>query len=260
MSRWCSVAILAVILSLSTACASTNTAPQIPGAGFAPTSPGPSGVYVALGASDTVGIGSDDPLRESWPHDFYVTTVNRGTGYYNLGISGFTTADVNRSELRRALSLHPTIVTVFVGVNDIIQGVSTRDFAAEFDNLMQQLSASGSVVLVADIPVLHSLPAVQACLTGQVSSPSVICPSGQAQLADITTYAELDARVAAYNAIIKREVAAARATLVDLAALGDYVKAQPQLVSDDGFHPSDAGHRQIAQRFASAYAARIAGH
>ncbi len=251
-------AVLVSVIGVS-ACAGTSTAPQIPGALFNPVPPGSVGTYVAIGASDTIGIGADDPLRESWPHTFYLATMNRATTYYNLGISGLTTDAINVDEVPRALSLHPTVITVFVGVNDVIDGVSSDDFSAGFTQLMTRLQSTGAIVLVANIPVLDSLPAVGACITGQSDSPQVTCPSDQAQRAGINSFGQLDARVAAYNAVITRGVTQSHAALVDLAALGDYVKADPRLVSDDGFHPSDAGHRRLAQAFATAYHTRISG-
>jgi lysophospholipase L1-like esterase len=53
--------------------------------------------------------------------------------------------------------------------------------------------------------------------------------------------------VAAYNAVIARVAAASGAVLVDLSGERDVAG----LTSGDGFHPSTAGHRRIAQEFAA---------
>src|SRR5437667_5120333 len=42
-------------------------------------STGPPGTYVAIGASETVGVGSDVPLRDAWPQVFFRTALPRNT-------------------------------------------------------------------------------------------------------------------------------------------------------------------------------------
>ncbi|HET7700772.1 MAG TPA: hypothetical protein VFM06_07915, partial [Candidatus Limnocylindria bacterium] len=43
--------------------------------------------YVAIGASDTVGVGSLDPLNGSWPSRL-AALLPPGSTYRNLGVSG----------------------------------------------------------------------------------------------------------------------------------------------------------------------------
>ena len=38
-------------------------------------------LYVAVGASDTVGVGTADPQREAWPRVFLHTALPADTGY-----------------------------------------------------------------------------------------------------------------------------------------------------------------------------------
>jgi lysophospholipase L1-like esterase len=42
------------------------------------------------------------------------------------------------------------------------------------------------------------------------------------------------------------------AVLVDLHAFGEVPVLHPEDISDDGFHPSDSGHRAVAAAFAAA--------
>ena len=59
----------------------------------------------------------------------------------------------------------------------------------------------------------------------------------------------LDARVREWNAAIAASVARAgpRVILIDLYASWDELAAHPEYVSADGFHPSSAGYRRIAE-------------
>jgi len=79
--------------------------------------------YVAIGASETVGIGADDPIREGWAYVFYRTALPRAATFVNLGIPGATVADALGREVPEAVGIHPDLVTVWLNVNDIVAGV-----------------------------------------------------------------------------------------------------------------------------------------
>jgi lysophospholipase L1-like esterase len=64
--------------------------------------------------------------------------------------------------------------------------------------------------------------------------------------------AEIRAAVDAYNREIERVVREEGAVLVDLHGLGDLPSERPELVSEDGFHPSTEGAAAVAAAFADA--------
>ncbi len=97
---------------------------------------GPPPVYVAVGASETTGIGADVPLREAWPRVLFRTAMPENTIFVNLGIPGATVAQALREELPRALEQRPTIVTVWLNVNDIMCGVPPADFERDLAALL----------------------------------------------------------------------------------------------------------------------------
>ena len=45
--------------------------------------------YVAIGASDTFGIGADDPQTENWPANL-AAALGSGVRLFNLGIPGIS--------------------------------------------------------------------------------------------------------------------------------------------------------------------------
>ena len=218
----------------------------------APPTAGQAGVYVALGASETIGIGAAHPNQEAWPQVLYLTTLPRATVSYNLGIPAETTAEAISHELPIALGLRPTLATVWFNFNDLVAGVSAADYEQRLGNLLHQLRAGGRTrVLVANTPMLDQLPAYLAC--GSAPPPgSPRCPlPGQV----LPAPQELDRMVDAYNSAIARVAAREGATLVDLHAQGEVPVHHPEFVSSDGFHPSTAGHAAIAAAFANAYLA-----
>jgi lysophospholipase L1-like esterase len=66
----------------------------------------------------------------------------------------------------------------------------------------------------------------------------------------------LEATVAAYNRAIAAAASATGSTVVDLFSVATRAERDgtyTSLISSDGFHPSDAGHRAVARAFAAAY-------
>lgn len=223
---------------------------RVTAAGPAQPSAGQPGVYVALGASETIGIGAAHPNEEAWPQVFYRTALPRAFVFYDLGIPAETTAEAIDHELPIALSLRPTLATVWFNFDDLVAGVSVVDYEQRLDNLVHLLRADGRTqVLMANTPVLDKLPAYAACGTAPPPG-SPRCPlMGRILPAPL----ELDRMVNDYNAAVARVAALEGATLVDLHAQGEVPVDHPDFVSADGFHPSTAGHAAIAAAFGSAY-------
>lgn len=212
---------------------------------------GPPLLYVAIGASETVGIGADNPLREAWPQVLYATAFPQQARYVNLGIPGATVRDAVRSELPYALDLEPEIVTVWLNVNDIIAGVSPNSYEQSLGRLLNRLRAGGTQrVLVANTPPVEHLPAYRACLPDPPSGAPE-CVAGR----PLPPPRVIDSMVTRYNDAIARAAAASGATVVDLHTLGAAAVQDGsylRLVAKDGFHPSTLGHRTVAKAFATA--------
>jgi lysophospholipase L1-like esterase len=201
----------------------------------APGDQGPPVTYVAVGASESVGVGTDDPLREAWPQLLYRDALPRRTVFVNLGIPGATVERALDDEVAQAVGLSPTIATVWLNVNDIAALVPPSVYEQRLDTLVSRLRRGGATrVLVANTPPLDKLPAVD-----RLGLPA----------------AAVNLAVDQYNAAVARVVAKEGAVLVDLHKAGLDARAagrEAELVSADGFHPSAAGHRAVADAFAAA--------
>lgn len=240
---------LFLLLGVLGACASATrsapgaTSPGTPTATVAPTvtpaattnapvTPSPAGVvrYVAIGASDTVGVGATDPASGSWPARV-AQLLPPGGAFVNLGVSGSVAVQAKDQQLPGAIAQRPTVVSVWLAVNDMnatIEPSSYRDaLGAIVDALVARTDAK---VFVGNVPDIRGVPAYKD--------------------ADKNVLA---ARITAYNDAIASVVAKhpGRAFLVDLFT-GSASLVSTITVSADGFHPSDEGYKLIADRFAAA--------
>jgi acyl-CoA thioesterase I len=238
-----------VVAVLVAACSTPGEDPLSP----PPPASGPQVVYVAVGASETAGVGSDQPLREAWPQVLFRTALPQSTVFVNLGIPGATVATALREELPQALELAPTLVTVWLNVNDLFAGVAAADFERDLGMLVRGLRRGGSTrVLVANVPPLDRLPAYLACRP----APPPDSPPCDLERA-VPGPDALNRAVDAYNAATERITTREGALLVDLHAVGLAARrsgTEASLVSADGFHPSTAGHAAVAAAFADVLA------
>jgi len=210
---------------------------------------GPGPVYVSVGASETAGIGADQPLREGWPRVLFRTALPPTTSFVNMGIPGATVAQAIREELPMAVALRPSLTTVWLNVNDILAGVTVDRFEREMDTLLRGLRRGGATrVLVANVPPLDRLPSYLAC------RPSPPAGSAPCRLPATPPGPDaVNALIDDFNNATARQVERHGAHLVDLHALGSAARAaggDAALVSGDGFHPSTAGHAAVAGAFA----------
>jgi len=94
--------------------------------------------YVALGDSYT--IGTSVSTAESWPSQL----VGRVPGLQlvaNLGVNGYTSADVIQDEVPALPGLRPEFVTLLIGVNDVVQGVAEASYLANVEEILDAILA-----------------------------------------------------------------------------------------------------------------------
>ena len=207
----------------------------------APRSTEATRVYVAVGASETVGVGADDPATQAWPRVLRDTALP-GTELVDVGVSGATVRDALTTQLGPALAAEPDLVTVWLAVNDAVSLVPVADYERQLTRLVHALRRGGRTqVLVGNVPQLDRLPAYRACLPGAATEVDCLLPL-------VPPPAQVRRTVAEFNAAIARVVRREGAVPVDLSGQRDLAG----LTSADGFHPSTAGHREVARTFAEA--------
>lgn len=185
--------------------------------------------YVALGDSYTVGtaVAAD----ERWPDQLVVALGPDAptlTLVANLGVDGYTSADLIRDELPALDALEPEFVTVLIGVNDVAQGIPASAYEANvvtiLDTLLVRLPAN-RIVTVA-IPDYTVTPA-----GGDYGDPR--------QQHDC---------IAAANVTMARLSAEREIEYVDIFDISLEAATDRSLVADDGLHPSGVQYGRWVKR------------
>ena len=231
---------LAVLAALiCSGCGSAATANKsVQRAGPAPTAtPRPSVVYVAMGASDALGVGADDPNTQGYV-PIIISRLPKNAGALNLGVNGITLHEALTQELPQAIKAQPTLVTVWLVGNDFKDCAPLKQYGADLDTLLTQLhDKTHAQVFVANSPDMSALP---------FFSQGSIIPTGPCfatmSLADIRAMAQQ------WNNVIDPIVAKHGDVLVNV--FNSALSTQPDLISPhDGFHPSSKGYALLADLF-----------
>jgi lysophospholipase L1-like esterase len=183
--------------------------------------------YAALGASDTVGAGSRAPAQENWTARLRAA-LPEDTVYERFARSGITLAEAMRVEVPRAIAFQPTLVTLWLSVNDALGRVPLptyeRSLQATLERLVRETDAQ---VVLLNVPDLAAL------------APGHASPQVRAGLRET---------VRAWNAAIAAAARpyGSRVLVVDLLPASAQLPQHAEWISGDGFHPSAKGYQQLA--------------
>ena len=185
--------------------------------------------YVALGDSYTIGT-SVEPA-ERFP-DQLVAALGPDVPTLelvaNLGVDGYTSADVIREELPALEDLDPGFVTVLIGVNDVVQGVPIETYEANAATILDAVLAH----LPADRIVTVAIP------------DYTVTPAG-ADYGDPTRQHD---GIIANNAVMERLARERGIAYVDTFDLSLRAAEDRTLVAEDGLHPSGAQYGLWVER------------
>jgi lysophospholipase L1-like esterase len=182
-------------------------------------------VLVLLGDSTAVGIG--DLVPGGW-RGFgpILSSAYPDNGYRNYAVSGARLADVRRTQLPQALRDQPGAAVVIAGVNDTLRSdFSVRQMHEDLDHICRELTNIGTSVVTVrfhDQGRVFKLP-------GRLRRV-------------------LKDRIDSYNSVIDVVVARHGVRCVDLHTLPGAYELETWAV--DRLHPSERGHRMLAQAFA----------
>jgi lysophospholipase L1-like esterase len=194
--------------------------------------------YVALGDSYT--IGTSVAAADRWP-DRLVDALGPAEPTLelvaNLGVNGYTSADLIGDELPRLERLRPEFATCLIGVNDVVQRVPLATTAANLERILDAL--------------LARLPATRIVT---VATPDyTVTPSG----ADYGDPRAQHDGIVAVNTAMARASAARSIAFVDIFDLSRRVADDGSLVARDGLHPSRAQYVLWVARIAPVVEALI---
>lgn len=183
--------------------------------------------YVALGDSYTIGTSVD--AADRFP-DQLVRRVPELELVANLGVNGYTTADLIRDELPALTGLAPDFVTLLIGVNDVVQSMPSATYEANvvqiFDVLLAALSADRLVA---------------------VSIPDYTATPAGADYGDPTTRSSA---IVDANAIMERLTGDRGIAFIDIFDISLGAATDRSLVAADGLHPSGRQYAVWVERIA----------
>jgi lysophospholipase L1-like esterase len=194
--------------------------------------------YAALGDSYTIGTSVSPSDR--WP-DQLVAALGSGEPALdliaNFAVNGYTTDDVIRHELP-ALDRHrPELISLLIGVNDVVREYplqrSEANLRTILDDLLKRVGA-GRIVAVA-VPDYTATPAG----------------------ADYGDPRRRHDAIVAVNALTARETADRGIAFVDIFDLSLRAAGDRSLVADDGLHPSGRQYALWVERIAPVVAGLI---
>ncbi len=172
--------------------------------------------YVALGDSYT--IGTSVTAAESWPRQL-VERLPELDLVGNIAVNGYSSDDVINEELPQLDRLRPELVTILIGVNDVVQRVSDLQYAGNVAVILEEL--------------LTRLPPER--IVGIATPDYTLTPQGAA-------FGEPDQQsdaIVRFNAILREACEARRIRFVPgVFEISQAVLEDPSLVAGDGLHPS----------------------
>jgi lysophospholipase L1-like esterase len=182
---------------------------------------GPSLVYVVLGDSTAVGVGGDYERGIAVATARALAERHRVT-MTNLAASGARMGDVRRDQLQIAQSLHPDVVLLSAGANDVTHLTCISSMRGDLRKIVQALRAAnpGVKIVITGAPDMGSPPRIPRLLQGIASR-----------------------RTKQVNRMFRAEAAAYDLAFAPIAEeTGPLFRRDRTLFAADRFHPNDRGY------------------
>ena len=187
-------------------------------------------VYLALGDSYTIGTGASHESRNfpSLLAAHVQEATRREVEVVNPAVNGFTTIDVLAKELGYITDLKPDLVSVLIGVNDLVQGRRAQQYRESLIEIYDAIAAT-------------QLPA------GRVAAISIpnwsVVPAAR-EYGDPTRVRSLTEQ---FNAVARQEAEARSFLWVDLTEVSTRATGSTGWIAADDLHPGDAQYAAWAE-------------
>jgi lysophospholipase L1-like esterase len=118
-----------------------------------------------------------------------------------------------------------TLVTISIGINDLLQGTDEQQFTVNYEELLSRLMKTGVPIVVTNLPDITVAPAISGVNTE-----------------------DLNIRLQLFNKRIEELARSRGLRVVNLYQESlNTPLSSPDLFSADGLHPSDAGYESWAE-------------
>ena len=175
--------------------------------------------YLALGDSYTIGTGASDPSR-AWPS---IVAARVGAEVTNPAVNGYTTVDLIRDELPYLERIEPDVVSVLIGVNDLVQGRSADEYRRSLTTIYD--AVSGRPVVAVSIPTWSYVPAA----------------------ADFGGAERVDSLTRVFNEVARDQAQGRGYAWVDLTEASTSGIGAANWIASDSLHPGDVQYAAWAE-------------
>ena len=175
--------------------------------------------YLALGDSYTIGTGASDDAH-AWPS---IIAGRLGAELTNPAVNGYTTEDLIRDELPLFRTLKPELVTVLIGVNDLVQGRTPDAYRRSLRTIYDEVKDAR--VVAVSIPTWSYVPAA----------------------ADFGGARNVERLTGIFNAVASEEAAARGFPWIDLGPASTSGIGTEGWIAADDLHPADAQYAAWAE-------------
>ena len=175
--------------------------------------------YLALGDSYTIGTGASAPVR-AWPS---IVASRLQLELTNPAVNGYTTEDLIRDELPLFGRTVPDLVSVLIGVNDLVQGRTVDQYRRSLARIYDAVTAAR--VFAVSIPTWSYVPAA----------------------AQFGGAAHVDRLTRAFNEAGRSEASDRGFPWVDLGPVSASRIGSDGWIAADGLHPGDAQYAAWAE-------------
>ena len=175
--------------------------------------------YLALGDSYTIGTGASDDAH-AWPS---IVAERLGAELTNPAVNGYTTLDLIREELPYLARVMPDLVSVLIGVNDLVQGRSPEQYRASLGTIYD--AVAGRTVMAVSIPTWSYVPAA----------------------ADFGGKEQVERLTWTFNEVAEEEALARHFIWVDIGDASTSGIGTTGWIASDQLHPGDAQYAAWAE-------------
>ncbi len=186
--------------------------------------------YLALGDSYTIGTGASDESH-SYPSIIarrLSETTGRQVDLTNPAVNGYTTDDLIRHELPYVQRLKPDLVSILIGVNDLVQGRTTNRYLATLGQIYDEVARL-------------SLP------RGRVAAISIPTWSYAPAAADFGGSDHVQTLTNTFNSVAEQEAIGRGFTWVDIGEASTAGVGSAGWIASDNLHPGDAQYAAWAE-------------
>ena len=180
--------------------------------------------YLALGDSTGLGVGAQNGRGYVEQLLSRIQKDHPGSRVVKLCRLGETATSL-RQRITDRISVKPTFVTLSIGINDVLQGTTEKEFTESYEEIVKSLKRLAVPIVVTNLPYISSAPSLPNSLRQSANVKILLFNKRIGDLAERYDLLLVNLYEVSHKLIIK----------------------DTRFFSSDGFHPSDAGYRLWTQ-------------